>query len=86
MDREALLQLDGAEMERQALVLLRKRFGRVRDCLPLTGSRWAQNAWPEFIGFSRERWPENGSVAYGLPRGSPSNSKPPLRASLMSNG
>lgn len=47
-DRPALAQLNSEDLEFQATVLLRKRFGEVRRHLPLTIERLGDESWTAF--------------------------------------
>jgi hypothetical protein len=57
-DQSLLLAIAPADLEAQALVLLRKRFGAVRRLLPITCARVGEKAWPLFSKWAREGWPD----------------------------
>jgi hypothetical protein len=56
-DRPMFLQLVPADLEFQAQVLLKKRFGLVRRRLPQTCARLGNEAWPMF-----RTWARNESI------------------------
>jgi hypothetical protein len=62
-DRAAFEQLVPAELEAQAVVLLRKRFDLVRRGLPRTCAALGREAWPEFHSYARNAWPEAQGAA-----------------------
>jgi hypothetical protein len=55
-DEAVIEQLDADDMECQARVLLRKRFGALRGLVPITLRRLDERAWPMFAAFARTRW------------------------------
>jgi len=63
-DQSMLLALAPADLEAQARVLLRKRFGLVRRLLPMTCARLGDQAWPAFFAWGREGWPEGEEAGY----------------------
>ena len=56
-DRPALLALVPADLEYQAVVLLRKRMKVVQPMLPETMRRLGEAAWPMFHAYARTCWP-----------------------------
>ena len=54
-DFPVLLALPVEDLERQALVLLRKRFDDLRSCIPLTCHRLGPGAWQRFRAHARSR-------------------------------
>ena len=56
-ERVRFAALAPADLEFQASVLLRKRFGDVRRVLPATCARLGVTAWLTFHDFARSRWP-----------------------------
>jgi hypothetical protein len=56
-DRTALLQLVPTDLEFQARVLLRKRFGLVQAALPETCRALSHDGWPEFESYGRANAP-----------------------------
>ena len=50
-------RLNPADLERQACVLLRKRFDVVRPALPRTIEKLGDEAWPVFQHYARTHWP-----------------------------
>lgn len=65
-DRAAWLQLAPAELEAQAVVLLRKRFELVRRGLPRTCAALGpegSEAWSEFHRYARNAWPKSQNAA-----------------------
>lgn len=61
-DRASFLQLVPNDLEAQAVVLLRKRFDLVRHALPRTCAELGKQAWPEFRGYARKRWPQGDAL------------------------
>ncbi len=62
-DRSALLQLVAEDLEYQAVVLLRKRFGMVREILRQTIQRLGDDGWSVFHRYARSHWPPGGDLA-----------------------
>lgn len=56
-DRAAVLQLIPADLEFQAVILLRKRYAWVCRSLPRTCGALGERAWPEFQTYARSYWP-----------------------------
>jgi hypothetical protein len=56
--RDIFLNLNSADLEFQARVLLRKRFDSVLQLLPITCARLDQRAWPLFHDYARAVWPD----------------------------
>ena len=63
-DQSLLLAIAPADLEAQALVLLRKRFGAVRRLLPITCERVGEKAWPLFSKWAREGWPDGEAAGW----------------------
>ena len=62
-ERLALLTLNPEDLEAQARVLLRKRFEIVKHLIPQTCSNLADQAWPQFAGYSRSNWPSDPTAS-----------------------
>lgn len=56
-DVATFIRLDPADLEFQARVLLRKRYGLVREVLPRTCENLGGDAWPEFVRYGRSHAP-----------------------------
>jgi hypothetical protein len=65
----AFVQLMPAELETQAVVLLRKRFDLVRRGLPRTCRALGREAWAIFQGYARTSWPKLERAAADDARG-----------------
>jgi len=61
-DLPAWLQLDPADVEFQAEVLLRKRLDLVKWFAPETCRRLDKKLWPVFRQFARGNWPPEGGA------------------------
>lgn len=61
--RRLVEDLDPQQLETQAVVLLRKRFHRVRRVLPITTRRLAGEAWVWFQRYARFCWPMDDTSA-----------------------
>jgi hypothetical protein len=57
-DRPALLAVSAADLERQAKVLLRKRFDAIAHLIPDTLSALGEKAWLAFQDYGRQYWPD----------------------------
>jgi len=62
-ERSALANLNLEDLEAQARVLLRKRFEIVQHLIPQTCSNLADQAWPQFAGYSRSNWPSDPTAS-----------------------
>lgn len=56
-DRAAFIQLAPDDIEYQARVLLRKRFGEIRRAIPSTCVQLGEKAWAIFHEYARAHWP-----------------------------
>jgi hypothetical protein len=54
-DLPMLMALPLSDLERQAVVLIRKRFEEARRCIPLTCHRLGPGAWQRFRSHARSR-------------------------------
>ena len=60
---EILRALNGADLEFQARVLLRKRSELVQRLMPRTFAALDVRAWPVFLAYARTFWPEEPNAA-----------------------
>jgi hypothetical protein len=63
-DLPSWLQLAPADVEAQAVTLLRKRLDLVKYFAPETCRQPGEKLWPAFLGYSRANWPPEGCAKF----------------------